>query len=59
MIAILFYLVIIGVGLYVVNAVIPMAQPIKLIVNCVVVLLVLAWLLSVFGLLHVLQYRLR
>ena len=59
MIAILFYLVIIGVVLYVVNAVIPMAQPIKLIINCVVVLLVLAWLLSVFGLLHVPQYRLR
>lgn len=59
MIAILFYLVIIGVGLYVVNAVIPMAQPIKLIINCVVVLLVLAWLLNVFGLLHVPQYRLR
>jgi len=36
-----------------------MAQPIKIIVNCVVVLLVLAWLLTWFGLLHVPQYRLR
>lgn len=59
MIAVLFALVVVGVLLYVVNAVVPMAQPIKVIVNAVVVLLVLAWLLSAFGLLDAPRWRLR
>jgi hypothetical protein len=48
---ILFALVVCGVILYVVNQVIPIAQPIKVIINALVVLLVVAWLLSTFGLL--------
>jgi len=58
-IAVLFALVVVGVLLYVVNAVVPMAQPIKIIVNAVVILLVIAWLLSAFGLLHNPGLRLR
>jgi hypothetical protein len=48
----LLLLVVIGVGLYLVNTYVPMAQPIKTIINVVVILLVLAWLLEVFGLLN-------
>ena len=39
-----------GVGLYLLNAHVPMAQPIKTIINVIVVLLVIAWLLEAFGL---------
>lgn len=46
----LFLLVVIGVGLYLLNTSVPMAQPIKTIINVVVVLLVIAWLLEAFGL---------
>lgn len=49
-IELLFLLVVIGVGLYLLNAHVPMAAPIKTILNVVVVLLVIAWLLELFGL---------
>ncbi len=41
-------LILIGVGLYVVNAIIPMDEKIKTIINVVVVILVLLWLVNVF-----------
>jgi|HubBroStandDraft_5_1064220.scaffolds.fasta_scaffold227621_2 uncharacterized protein YhhL (DUF1145 family) len=44
-------LIVVGVLLYLVNTVIPMAPPIKKILNIVVVLVVCLWLLQVFGLL--------
>lgn len=50
MLEVLLVLIIIGVALYLVNAVIPMDGKIKLILNVVVVLFVLIWLLQVFGL---------
>ena len=44
-------LVIVGVVLYLVNTYLPMAPPIKTIINVVVVLVVCLWLLSAFGIL--------
>jgi hypothetical protein len=43
-------LILIGVGLYLVNNVFPMAPSIKTILNVVVVIVVCLWLLQVFGL---------
>jgi hypothetical protein len=44
-------LIVIGVLLWLVNNYIPMARPIKSILNAVVVIGVVLWLLNVFGLL--------
>ena len=44
-------LVIVGLILYLVNTYVPMAQPIKTILNVVVVILVILWLIQAFGLL--------
>jgi uncharacterized protein YhhL (DUF1145 family) len=46
-------LVIIGVGLYLVNTYVPMAKPIKTIINVVVVLLVILWLCELFDLFQI------
>jgi hypothetical protein len=43
-------LVVVGVVLYLVNTYIPMAGSIKSILNAVVIIVVVLWLLSVFGL---------
>jgi hypothetical protein len=43
-------LVVVGVLLWLVNSYIPMAGSIKTILNAVVVIVVVLWLLSVFGL---------
>ena len=48
-IQLLVVLIIIGVILYLVNTYIPMAPPIKTVINVVVVLLLCLWLLEVFG----------
>ena len=45
-------LIVVGVLLWLVNSFIPMAGSIKSILNAVVVILVVLWLLSVFGLFH-------
>jgi hypothetical protein len=42
-------LVIVGAVLYLVNAYVPMAAPIKTILNIVVIVMVLLWVLSAFG----------
>ena len=55
MIAILITLVIVGVCLYLVNAFIPMAQPIKTVINVLVVLFLIIMLLNFAGIIH---YRL-
>ncbi len=49
-IGLILVLIIIGVALYLVNTTIPMDGKIKTIINVVVILLVLIWLLNVFGL---------
>jgi hypothetical protein len=48
-------LIVVGVLLWLVNSFIPMAQSIKTILNAVVVIVVVVWLLNVFGLLHSIQ----
>lgn len=45
-------LIVVGVLLWLVNSFIPMARPIKSILNAVVVIAVVLWLLKGFGLLH-------
>ena len=49
MIELLIVLVIVGVALYLINTYVPMAAPIKTILNVVVVLIVCLWLLRAFG----------
>jgi hypothetical protein len=44
-------IIVVGVLLYFANLYIPMATPIKQILNIVVILVLVLWLLSVFGLL--------
>jgi hypothetical protein len=48
-------LIVVGVLLWLVNSFIPMARSIKTILNAVVVIVVVVWLLNVFGLLHSIQ----
>ena len=50
LITVVVVLVVVGVLLYLINAYIPMAGSIKTILNAVVVIVVVLWLLSVFGL---------
>jgi len=52
LIQIFLVLIVVGVLLGLVNHFIPMAGSIKSILNAVVVILVVVWLLNVFGLLH-------
>jgi hypothetical protein len=51
MIGLILTLVLVGVGLWAVNTYIPMDAKIKQILNVVVVILVILWLLRVFGVL--------
>jgi len=44
-------LIIVGVALYLINTYIPMAPPIKTILNIVIILLVSLWILQLFGVL--------
>ena len=44
-------LIVVGVLLWLVNSYVPMAEPLKRILNIVVIIAVVLWLLSVFGLL--------
>lgn len=45
-------LIIVGFLMWLVNTYIPMARPIKTILNVVVVIAVILWLLSVFGIIQ-------
>jgi hypothetical protein len=49
LINIIVVLVVIGVALWAINTYIPMAKPVKSILNVVVVLVIVLWLLQVFG----------
>jgi len=46
-------LIIVGFGLWIINTYIPMAAPIKLILNAVVTIAVLIWVLAAFGVIDV------
>jgi len=50
LITIVVTLIVVGVLLWLANTYIPMADPIKKIINIVVVIVVVLWLLNVFGL---------
>jgi hypothetical protein len=45
-------LIVVGVLLWLVNTYIPMAGPIKSLLNAVVVIVMVVWVLNVFGLWH-------
>jgi hypothetical protein len=45
-------LIVVGVILWLVNTYIPMAAPVKSVLNVVVVVLLCLWLLSLFGLMN-------
>jgi hypothetical protein len=49
LISLIVILAVIGLVLYLVNTYIPMAVPVKRILNVVVVIAIVLWLLSVFG----------
>ncbi len=49
LITIVIVLIVVGFILWLINTYIPMARPIKLILNVVVVIAVLLWVLSAFG----------
>jgi len=51
LISLVFVLVVIGVGLWLINAYVPMDAKIKKILNIVVVICVVLWLLYAFGVL--------
>jgi len=53
MIQIVVLLVVVGVVLYLINNYVPMAAPIKTIINVVVVLAVCVWLLRVTGIVDI------
>lgn len=52
---IILVLVIVGVGLYLINKYVPMDGKIKTILNWAVVIIVIVWLLSLFGVLDSLK----
>ncbi len=52
LISIILVLIVIGVILGIINRYIPMASSIKSILNAVVIIAVVVWLLSAFGIIH-------
>jgi len=52
LIQLIILLVIIGVVLYLLNTYVPMAAPIKTVINVLVVLVLIIWLLQAFGIFH-------
>lgn len=55
LLSVVLVLIVVGILLWAVNTYIPMAPPIKNILNIVVVLFVVVWLLGVFGLLDAIR----
>lgn len=52
LIEIVVVLIVVGVLLWLINTYIPMAAPIKSLLNAVVVIVMVVWILKVFGLWH-------
>ncbi|MGA8098309.1 MAG: Thivi_2564 family membrane protein [Candidatus Cybelea sp.] len=52
LIEIVVVLIVVGVLLWLVNTYIPMASPVKSLLNAVVVIVLVIWLLQVFGVWH-------
>ncbi len=59
LIDLLIVLILVGVVLYLVNRLIPMDQNIKTIINAVVIIVVVLWLLRVFGVFDTLNIPIR
>lgn len=49
LIGLILVLVIVGFGLYMLETYVPMSQPIKLLIRVVVVIVIVLWLLQLFG----------
>jgi len=49
LIQVIIVLVIVGVALYLINTYVPMAKPINIVLNVIVVLILVVWLLRAFG----------
>jgi len=56
LIEIVLVLIVVGVLLWLVNNYIPMAGPIKSLLNAVVVVVMVVWILKVFGLWHYIMH---
>ncbi|MFY9664816.1 MAG: Thivi_2564 family membrane protein [Candidatus Cybelea sp.] len=52
LIEVVIVLIVVGVLLWLINTYIPMASPIKSLLNAVVVIVLVVWLLRVFGVWH-------
>jgi hypothetical protein len=52
LIEVVIVLIVVGVLLWLVNTYIPMAGPVKSLLNAVVVIVLVVWLLKVFGIWH-------
>ncbi len=52
-VSIIVVLVVMGLVLYLINTYIPMARPVKTVLNVVVVLMLCLWLLNAFGIVNV------
>jgi hypothetical protein len=52
LIQVIIVLVIVGFVMWLINTYVPMAAPIKTILNAVVVIALVLWLLTVFGIIH-------
>ena len=59
MITVLIVLVIVGVCLYLVENYVPMSPPIKTVLRVIVVLILVLWLLQIFGIYDLPPVRLR
>lgn len=58
-ISVIIVLIIVGFLLWIVNTFIPMAGSIKTILNALVIILVVLWLLQIFGIINLSGFRLR
>ena len=57
-ITVLLVLIIVGVVMWLINSFIPMAGPIKTLLNVVVLIILILWLLQVFGIFSVSRFHL-
>ena len=53
LVTIIVVLVVIGLVLYLINTYIPMARPVKTVLNVIVVLMLCLWLLNAFGIVNI------
>ena len=53
LVTIIVVLVVIGLVLYLINTYIPMARPVKTVLNVIVVLILCLWLLNAFGIVNI------